>query len=83
MSRVEHVKAMGGNPCPVCWKGHDGPEDHFCADCITPQPTPTATQPEVRVSADGKVYRPDGHGCCERVHPTELKAEDRGPEVEW
>lgn len=79
MSRLEHAVAQGANPCPVCWKGHDGPEGHFCANCITPQREFTPTRPEARVSVDGKVYRPDGHGCVERVHPTELKAEDR----EW
>jgi hypothetical protein len=26
---------------------------------------------------DGKVFRPDGHGCVERVHPTELAFEER------
>jgi hypothetical protein len=82
MSRVEHARAQGANPCPVCWKDHGGPEGHFCADCLTPQKDYAPTQPEAKSAAGGKVCRADGHGCCERIHPTELKllAGDRGEE---
>jgi hypothetical protein len=82
VSRLEHIKAMGANPCPVCYKGHDGPEDHFCEDCITPQREHTPTKPQPRSVVGGRVYRSDGHGCVERIHPTELKLEagDRGEE---
>ena len=43
--------------------------------------TPIKPQPKVRrVGFGARVYRDDGHGCVERIHPTELKllSEDRG-----
>jgi hypothetical protein len=42
-----------------------------------------AAKPQKKVRRSGfgaRVYRDDGHGCVERIHPTELKllSEDRG-----
>jgi hypothetical protein len=89
------------NPCPVCRKDHDGPNGHFCADCMgVPVSTFLSTwvsskrehgeldcPPPQKVAATrsgfgARVYREDGHGCVERVHPTELLMEsgDRGEE---
>jgi len=84
VSKYEHLVAQGINACPVCWREHDGPEGHFCAICIGARQTvATAGHPEAWASANRRVYRPDGYGCVERVHPTELAIErlDRsGPE---
>jgi hypothetical protein len=86
------------NPCPVCLKDHDGPNGHFCAACMNlsfaerkgivlgahiEARLAERPQPKVRRSGFGaRVYREDGHGCCERIHPTELKLldGDRGEE---
>jgi hypothetical protein len=51
--------------------------EHGDLDCPEPQKVPA------RHSGFGaRVYQDDGHGCVERVHPTELKIEsgDRGEE---
>jgi hypothetical protein len=44
---------------------------------------PTPHEPKFRLGRRRTGdHRPDGHGCCERIHPTELKIEsgDRGEE---
>lgn len=49
----------------------------------TQPPRPAKPQPKVRRSGFGaRVFREDGHGCVERIHPTELLMEsgDRGDE---
>jgi hypothetical protein len=50
----------------------------------TQPPRPAKPQKQVRRSGFGaRVYRDDGHGCVDRVHPTELKIEERSrPELE-
>lgn len=42
------------------------------------QPDPQEDTPEPRPATDPRrVYRDDGHGCVERVHPSELAWEER------
>ncbi len=43
----------------------------------TPEPRPAKPQPKVRrVGFGARVFQDDGHGCVERIHPTELKTLD-------
>lgn len=68
--------------CYRCHEPFTGKQFTLCGECAARDAYEAKKERRWRFNRSTAVYRPDGHGCVERVHPTELKllSGDRGEE---
>ena len=62
--------------CPFCLKAHEGSYRSTCADCQARHDAEHRREMG-RQKRRRSVYRDDGCGCVERIHPTELAVIER------
>lgn len=80
----------GGHGCSLCLELADDPDmNRRCRRCADRERAEAAAARRGRrrfTTGDRKIYVPDGHGCVERLHPTEAaldRLEREGPDRGW